>query len=72
MDDLHWPRVPREPGVLKIDSNMVSRFFQDFCNVDKVSRGINTSESKNSTIPCSVDAGHEPIKSTATSSKEHQ
>ncbi len=46
MDDLHWSWIPREPGVLKTGSNMVASFVKDPCNLNKVSVGVNMSESK--------------------------
>ncbi len=44
MDDLHWSRLPIEPGVLKSGSNMVARFFKDLCNLEKISSGVNAGE----------------------------
>ncbi len=46
MDDWHWLRIPREPGVLKMGSNMLASLLKDPCNLHKVSQGVNTSESK--------------------------
>ncbi len=49
---------------------MVARFFEDSCNLDKISSGVNASEGKefkNSTVPCGADAGHGPMRSTTTS-----
>ncbi len=46
IDDLHWSRIPREPGVLKMGSNMVTNFVKDLCNLNKISSGVNKSASK--------------------------
>ncbi len=46
MDDLHWSSVQREPGVRKIGSNMVARFFKDLFNLNKISSGVNAGEGK--------------------------
>ncbi len=55
--------------MLKMDSNVVHRFLKDLCDFDKVSCGVTTSEGKDSTVPCDVDAGHGPVRSTAASSQ---
>ncbi len=46
MDDLHWLRVPGEPGMLKKGSNVITKFFEDLCNFNKVSSGVNAGEGK--------------------------
>ncbi len=46
MDNLHWFRVPKEPGILKTGSNVVARFFNDLCDFDKFSGGVNAREGK--------------------------
>ncbi len=46
MDYLHGPRVPREPGMLKACSNVVTRFVKDSCNFNKIGIGVNACESE--------------------------
>ncbi len=62
MDDLHWLRAPREPGMFKTNYNMVARFLKDPCNLDKIVVVSIQVRAKNSIISCGVDAGHEPIR----------
>ncbi len=64
MDDLHWLRILREPGVLKTGSNMVDSFVKDPCNFNMIVVVSIHVRAKNSVIPCGVDAGHRPMRST--------
>ncbi len=46
MDDLHRFRILGKPGMLKMGSNMVTRFFENACNLDKVGGGVNAGKGK--------------------------
>ncbi len=54
MDDLHGFRIPGKSGVLKVDSNMVTRLFENLCNFDKVGGGVDAGEGEefHSTMWC--------------------
>ncbi len=68
MDDLHWSKVPREPCLLKMGSSMVDRYLKIHAILTRLVVVSIQVRAKNSSIPCGVDVGHGPIRSTATSS----
>ncbi len=69
MDDSHGFRIPGKPGVFKASSDMVTSLIKDACNFNEIGGGVNAVRAKNSTVPYGVDAGHGPMRLTATSSQ---